>query len=155
MKKTDLAYIAGLFDGEGSIGLNKTKNYNGTGSVYYRLLVQVCMVEEYIPQWLHLNFGGSLSKRIMVKPRRNITHWQIANRKAAEFLKVILPYLKIKKPQAEVALEFQSQRRISGGIKGKRGHPFKTEGEQAIEEVQFILMKNLKNREGTYVGHNV
>jgi hypothetical protein len=126
MNEIDLAYIAGIIDGEGSIGINKIKNYNGTNTTYYRLLVQVCMVEGCIPQWLCDAFG------------------------AVSFLKVILPYLKIKKEQAEIAIEFQSQRMKSGGIEGKRGQKFKTESEQSIEEAQYTLMRNLKAQEGTY-----
>ena len=137
--KTLLAYTAGIIDGEGSIMITRGGSY--------RMRVQVGMVEEYIPKWLHFSFGGSLQIRRMEKPKRNIAQWTIANQLAAEFLKAILPYLKIKRGQAEIALEFQSQRRKSGGIKGKRGQPFKTEAELAVEEAQFILMKNLKSKQ--------
>ncbi|MFA5037987.1 MAG: hypothetical protein WC479_12520 [Candidatus Izemoplasmatales bacterium] len=138
-------------DGEGSIGINKIINYNGTKTTYYRLLVQVCMIDGFIPQWLCDSFGGSILARKGKPPRRNITQWQIANKQASAFLQTVLPYLRIKKPQAEIAIEFQSKRlQTCGGI-GKRGRPYKTDGEQAIEESQFIMMQNLKKQEGTYV----
>jgi len=140
--------MAGLFDGEGSIGINRIKNYNGTGTPYYRLMVQVCMTEFYIPKWLHFTFGGSLQIRKFPKPRRDIAHWQIANRQAADFLRAILPYLKIKRPQAEVALKFQSDRKQSGGAMSKNGRPFKTKEEAVVEEAQCILVKNMKQGNG-------
>jgi len=150
MTKVELAYMAGIMDGEGSIGINKIKNYNGTNTTYYRLLVQVGMVEGCIPQWLCDSFGGSIAVRPKIKPRRAVTNWQIANKQAVIFLQAILPYLKIKKQQAEIAIDFQSKRLQSCGAIGKRGRPFKTSAEQKDEEAQFIMMKTLKKQEGTY-----
>ena len=108
------------------------------------------MVDGFIPQWLCDSFGGSILARKRKAPRRAITQWQIANKQAVEFLLTILPYLRIKKPQAEIAITFQSQRMKSGGVKGKRGQAFKSSEDMAIEESQFLMMKNLKKQEGTY-----
>lgn len=108
------------------------------------------MVDGCIPQWLCDSFGGSILARKREAPRRDITQWQIANQQATNFLQVILPYLRIKKPQAEIAIEFQSQRMKSGGVKGKRGQGFKPKESMAIEESQFLMMQNLKKQEGTY-----
>ena len=151
LDSNELSYIAGIIDGEGSIGINKIINYNGTKTPYYRLLVQVDMVDGCIPQWLYESFGGSILARKRKEPRRAITQWQIANKQATEFLQAILPYLRIKKPQAEIAIIFQSQRMKSGGVKGKRGQAFKSNEDMAVEESQFLMMQNLKKQEGTYV----
>ncbi|MBU2249327.1 MAG: hypothetical protein KKD77_21445, partial [Gammaproteobacteria bacterium] len=64
--------------------------------------------------------------------------WEVRSKKAGEFLKLVLPYLQIKKPQAELAIQFQE------GIKPRqyKYHP-KTEAELAVEEAQSILMHSL------------
>ena len=56
--------------------------------------------------------------------------------KSAEFLKLILPYLLIKREQAELAIMFQDEKHY--------GHI--SEKEAAIKEAQRILMQTYNKR---------
>ena len=106
MKKTDLAYIVGIIDGEGCIGIahRKTKHHG----VYYSANVSVAMVEEYIERWLQMSFGGSVCiQRARKKTHRDCYRWYITSKQAVDFLQAILPYLKIKRPQAEIAIKVE------------------------------------------------
>jgi len=146
MKRTDLAYIAGLFDGEGNIGIVKRKcHYHATVPIYH-LQVRLTLVQEYLPHWLQMAFGGYVSFRKRPNSKhRDIYTWQIGYGQATDFLKAILPFLKLKKPQAELAIEFQSNK-IIGHPRTVRGQfPRKRDGELAVEEAQYILMRNLKH----------
>ena len=72
--ETDRAYIAGLFDGEGSIhfkrGVEKKKKHKGKGyriSNSLRLSMEITMTDESVLQWVHEVLGvGTLNK----KPRK-------------------------------------------------------------------------------------
>lgn len=111
MKKTDLAYFAGIIDGEGCITLAKnTKTSAHSGNTYY-VVVTVSNTNEWLCQQLKFAFGGcfstNLEDHIKWKPQH---HWSISCNKAKLFLEAILPYLKLKKPQAELALIFISHK---------------------------------------------
>ena len=72
--ETDKAYIAGLFDGEGSIhfkrGIEKKKKHKGKGhriSNSLRLSMEITMTDKSVLVWVHEVLGcGTLTK----KPRK-------------------------------------------------------------------------------------
>lgn len=136
MRKVDYAYIAGLFDGEGTIYIGKFRHSRDKYWVYV-LRVQVAMREKWVPEWLFFAFGGRLNKMKQTKtPGATLWRWTIEGNKAVEFLKVVLPYLKLKRAQAELAIEFQRDR-----IPGKNT----TDEQKAVMQAQRILMKELKH----------
>ena len=72
----DIAYIAGLFDGEGSIyyarRIEKKKKHKGKGyrtSMSQRISMEVTMTDESVISWLHevLNVGT-----VVKKPRKGL-----------------------------------------------------------------------------------
>ena len=68
MNETDKAYIAGLFDGEGSIEFTKRKEKktNGTYSCR-RISMEISMTDQSVLMWLHEVLGvGTLTN----KPRK-------------------------------------------------------------------------------------
>ena len=74
MKDNELAYIAGLFDGEGSIHIKrapeKKKKHKGSGhriSNSMRISMEITMTDQSVLQWTHQILGvGTLTK----KPRK-------------------------------------------------------------------------------------
>lgn len=137
MKKTDLAYIAGIIDGEGTIALCPAQRGNSKPS--FQLTVKVSNTNEWLIQWLHFSFGGSCyAKKIYGENDKQQWEWALWTVRASEFLKLIYPYLRLKKPQAELAIKFQGARR-------GRGHRL-TEGEMAVMEAQKFLLTVLNKR---------
>ena len=141
MEETELAYTAGIIDGEGSIGLylNRCKKQKD----FYQMRVTVRNTNEWLVQRLKITYGGYFypsryGDKEMAKNWKPQWQWIIAANKALVFLKLIYPYLRLKKPQAEVAIRFQEMRR-------GQGYHF-TEEETAIAEVERILMGNLNKR---------
>ena len=76
LKESDLAYIAGLFDGEGSIyykqGAEKKKKHKGPGhriSNSWRINMEITMTDPMVIHWVHqLVKCGTVTK----KPRKGL-----------------------------------------------------------------------------------
>lgn len=107
-----LAYTAGFFDGEGSVGVYK----NGRGTYHLRTqLVQnvspesIRLLETLVSKW-----GGNGSIQTTKATGKKKYNWQLNARKAAAFLRDILPFSTIKEKQIRVALLY-----IEGRIDGK------------------------------------
>ena len=114
MNDIDLAYAAGIIDGEGSIQIRKHRRSEYYVGYHYCMDVQVSMIDPEVPLWLKRTFGGSLQFYPAKGKRQEVYHWAITTNKAATFLSLILPFLKIKGAQAEIALEFQNLKRKVG-----------------------------------------
>ena len=143
MKKTELAYTAGIMDGEGSIGIARHKSKSCRHGYMLELNVQVTSSDEWLCQWLKFAFGGSLSHSVN-SVGNPMWHWIIVARKASEFLKLIKPYLRLKRPEAELAIKFQD---------AKKYQPRKSDEEVAVEEAQRILLQNMhRGKSGSHKG---
>lgn len=104
----ELAYTAGIIDGEGCIKIFKVlaekinRNFDR-----YTLNVQVDMVNKDIILWLHERYKGSIHFHKKRNPKHNDSwRWYLCSQQAASFLKLILPYLIVKKNNALNAIEF-------------------------------------------------
>jgi len=100
----DLKYAAGFFDGEGCIQIATPKKQKNTYYVYVRVNNTNLNALEFMRRL----FGGS----VFAQPRTNLAWsptwgWVVCSRKAEAFLRAVLPYLVIKKRQAEKAIELQ------------------------------------------------
>lgn len=102
----DLAWTAGIFDGEGSIQIYR-QGRNGRYSLY----VTVGNTDLAMVLTLKRLWAGHVSTRRKVTPttRRPIHTWAAYSLRAEEVLRAVLPYLVTKRTQAEVALEFRAQ----------------------------------------------
>lgn len=134
----EMSYLAGIFDGEGCITINQ--NQKG-----YKLECLLVTAGSYIPNLFQFTFGGSLRKRKQNTDKRwhDYYRWQISSRQALSFLKVITPYLRLKKPQAELAIKFQERLSANHLHHGRR--PL-TNKELVLREADAILMKSLKKQ---------
>ena len=111
MEEHELAYAAGIIDGEGYIAIHKFNNKNCRVGYHYALKVTVGMGSSTVPMWLHLNFGGSLNIYKGSREQYKDRHiWQITTKQAGGFLELIYPYLKEKSGQAKIAIEFQQDK---------------------------------------------
>lgn len=105
------AWCAGFFDGEGCVYIEQAKQYsNGkkTELNYYRVRVHLSQNIEQIVLILKDNFGGSVFRaKYKQKLLRPMYAWVgPTNEGSTSFLKKILPYLLVKRKQAELAIKF-------------------------------------------------
>ena len=106
---TCIAYIAGLFDGEGNIMINKVIKNKKT---YYFLSINITNVNldslEYVKKIF--NIGSiSIGNRKRKNNHRVVYKLRIYSNEASFFLEKILPFLIIKKEQALLAIDFQKR----------------------------------------------
>lgn len=100
----DKSYLAGLFDGEGSIAI--TEEARGKyGSAATKVKCNVANTDYRIVAYFRQIFGGSIIERKAVRlNQRDWYVWQSSAAKADALFSTIAPYSFIKKPQIEVAL---------------------------------------------------
>lgn len=104
----ELAWAAGLFEGEGTIRINSATKRN-----LGHLAVSVVNTDRQIVDWFQARWPGSVKAATGLRPRqRPAWVWVIAARQAAVFLEAITPYLVRDAVRAKVAiaLEFQGQK---------------------------------------------
>lgn len=105
----DLAYAAGIIDGEGSISISVAQPNYGRNSPYYYVLVKVGNTDLVLVNWLRKSFGGSIQTHEYNNSKwKTLYTWSLSTQQAARFLEDILPYLKLKWEQAEIALNLCS-----------------------------------------------
>lgn len=106
--ETDKAYIAGFFDGEGCVQINKIRDDDCIRPRHY-LSIHFANNNRGVLEYIRNVLGcGNIQQGTPHIGWR--VHWQlnILSRLAAKTLEVILPYLKIKGAEAQIALEFQT-----------------------------------------------
>jgi len=108
------AYLAGFFDGEGCIHIGKHQSKN-TPTPIYNLYVIVAQTNKAIIDDMLETVGlGSvhLYKRSFEKHKsdNDAYAWHLSGRHAADFLTAIKDYVKLKRFQLDVALEFHATR---------------------------------------------
>jgi hypothetical protein len=102
MKKVDIAYLAGTIDSDGCISIQKYNNCNS-----YRSYLTVIQRDLPLIEYLYSTFGGSVN---VVSTKRGLGRdfyfrWLVADSRAIKIFKMCLPYLKLKKQQAFLAIE--------------------------------------------------
>ena len=120
--ETDIAYIAGLFDGEGSIYFakrkEKKKKHNGKGyrtSMSQRISMEITMTDRSVLEWVHEVLGvGTLNK----KPRKGLRKdgtkylmqykWRCTFRDAYYVCLLIWPWSHTKLPKIQQILDHYS-----------------------------------------------
>ncbi len=104
----DLLYTSGLFDGEGCVTiLHET---HGRTLPYMR--TSLGSTNRDIILWLCEQYKGSFSSATLgALSKKPFYNFRLNGHRAARFLEQIEPYLKIKKAQAELAIEFQALKR--------------------------------------------
>ena len=134
MDEATLAYFAGFFDGEGSVGLYDTRHRKQPQfrvSLCNNIVTPLELVKEL--------FGGSIRKRVRpYKTKVSINfEWYVHGHNAEEFLEAIRPYLMVKAKQVDVFLGARLE------LNGSGGGPLSEAQWEALAEAECIL-KSLK-----------
>jgi len=99
-----LAYFAGILDGEGCIGIKKYLPYGAKRSITYFVFISMGMQFKEVPMLFQKTFGGSCNEE-RHSDKKSMWRWQAQGKEhVSAILRVLLPYLRVKKEQAEFAL---------------------------------------------------
>lgn len=101
-----LSYMAGIFDGEGSVNIEVLSPRENRKYHYYNLRIIVINTNLDLMNWIVSNFGGKYSLRKRIPGRKTCYRWAKCSREAAYIIEQCLPYLIIKKPHALIFIEF-------------------------------------------------
>jgi hypothetical protein len=122
ISQSDISYIAGIFDGEGSLYFarrrEKKKKHNGKGyrySMSQRISMEITMTDEYVIKWIHEVLGvGTVVK----KPRKGLRKdgtkylmqykWRCTFRDCYYVCKLIWPDVKVKLQKVEKVIDHYS-----------------------------------------------
>ena len=99
-----LSYLAGFVDGEGSIGINA--NDRGTSRVCYDSRFVVTNTNKEVLDIFKSVFGGSVGARKKISGRKPVWTWSTSNKLAVNALRLLRPYLRIKRYQADLIFEW-------------------------------------------------
>ena len=118
----NIAYLAGLFDGEGSIYFarrkEKKKKHNGKGyrySMSQRISMEITMTDESVIRWVHEVLGRGTVVR---KPRKGLRKdgtkylmqwkWRCTFRDAFYVCKLLWPWAHVKMPKIQQVIDHYS-----------------------------------------------
>lgn len=147
----ELAYIAGLIDGEGYVGLVKhlekrrQKNNKRNITLFYRPAVKIGMCDKKGIDFIKKVIGGKIWLRKVLNIRyKDQWIWSadsyIDTKKVIE---AVLPYLKVKRKQAVLLLNFIKERQIKNNHKIKWGQT-----SYSIKETHIYNKLKLLNKTG-------
>jgi hypothetical protein len=137
LTELEIGYVAGLFDGEGTIGY-----YQGR-IAGFSLRVKIVLTDFRPIYWLKEKLGiGFVTYRKRKPPCRDVMEWQAKSRAdVKEFLRAIEPYLLIKREQAQLLIEFLS---TEGKIPGPVVHEAATKKRKEMLSHRLFIQEKLK-----------
>lgn len=147
MDTTTAAYLAGIIDADGSVGIYITKS--GTSYRSHALQVTLAMT---VPDAVYLMAAETGSPAVHKSQRENSKLQYavvIRSDRASVFLQQIVPYMRVKREQALLGIEFQDAKTNWShvGIKGGygRGKARLTEEEWLLRETYRLRMYGLNS----------
>ena len=130
MSEADTAYIAGLFDGEGSIyfakRIEKKKKHKGGGyrtSMSQRISMEITMTDESVVRWTHEVLGcGTVVRKPRIGLRKDGTKylmqwkWRCTFRDAYYVCCLIWPWAHTKLPKIQKVIEHYTQKALKDNV---------------------------------------
>lgn len=102
----ELAYLAGIVDGEETIGIAMRK---GTARTNYRALfeprLQIANTDQKLIDWIRARFGGTLVRTPAKPPHQELLTLRWIGQTARFLLKALEPYLVIKAERAALVID--------------------------------------------------
>ena len=157
ISQTDIAYLAGLFDGEGCVTCKqrKTKRPDRGGKVYNQWYIrcEINMTDRAIIKWLHetLGFGSFYKKPPSAKQlgRQMQYRWCCSYRDALKFANLLLPHARVKRKKLQQIIKHYDQLslRHTDDRHVHIHHVVSRHGDRLLEQevIEEALWEKLKN----------
>jgi HNH endonuclease len=107
----NLAYWGGIMDGEGHLGIRPNNNAANYITVVSLRMTNEDLVEDFATDFAMATFGRVYDNELSVLPLYETT---ISGRGAARVAEMLLPYLRIKRKQAEFIIKLEAEKRQPG-----------------------------------------
>lgn len=152
----DLAYFAGLFDGEGCVSLAPVKRRQTR--VSYQLSIAISLT--HLPTLQHVRAIWSLGtvnpvaeKRLRREHNKPMWRWSALSNQACYILEIVTPLLIVKKAEAELGIAFQHEKRRRKKLFGYHGST--PEIYYAREKQVRDILKQNRQTDRPNMGHDV
>lgn len=134
--ETELAYLAGIVDGEGCFAMHKRGHHYGTQ-------IEVGNTDLLLMDWLKSHFGGTVSH----EPRSNKKHqdiwrWRTTTDTLEVILQSLIPYLIVKKRQAQIMLAYRATVNV-GRSTARKSDAVKQERREMYAEMTALKRPHL------------
>lgn len=135
MDATELAYYGGLLDGEGHIGIRQARRARD-GRLNYAARISLIMSHEPIIRRFADDFGLSMRSVSKSSPLTRVPMYgiEVAGRKTVEILEQVLPYLCVKRKQAELLVQLEKEKR-QPGIRTRKIPTQRRMGDQVVNSI--------------------
>ena len=111
--EVDLAYIAGLIDGEGSIQYKqymRKRKHNQKAYPTWSIRIEIAMTDQSVLIWLNKILGvGTVNPRKVKPGKKKQWRWRCSHRQAYFVAKLIWPFVHIKLPAIQKIIEHYSK----------------------------------------------
>ena len=138
----ELAYFAGIIDGEGCLSLTSGKRRPEGHAVTRSTQIYVGNTDPRVIQWIHARFGGSIALRPSPHPERHkpLWRWLCSGANIEPVLRAVLPYLIIKREQATLILAYRQTMSMVGS------NAFVTDETQKTQDDMIAQLRVLNKR---------
>ena len=114
MKESDIAYIAGLFDGEGSVSYKQyMRKRKGAKKAYptWQIRLEIAMTDESVLVWVTEVLGvGTMGPRKVRPGRKKQWRWRCSHRDAYFVCLLIWPFAHTKLPKIQQVIDHYSDK---------------------------------------------
>lgn len=113
---TELAYLAGVLDSDGSIFITRATQQKRRVTHSYYLVVAIAQVQPQAIELFAASFGGKVRRNVQGRRRHSeitvgfktvrllpLYRWTLYSRQAAKCIEAVRPYIRIKRMQVEIA----------------------------------------------------
>jgi intein/homing endonuclease len=107
LTEEEKAYLAGFFDGEGCVFIGHHQVPGAVSPQYYLAVIFAQSNYEILKSWRDRIGIGRVYKAKKQLHHKIAWAWRVSDRQGATLLKWLLPYLRIKRQEAEIGIEFQ------------------------------------------------
>ncbi len=147
----EIAYLAGIIDGEGSVYIGNFSCNPKTGSKYYQTNIEVSNTDKNLIDWLSNIFGGRIylytHKQTPKNSRRTVYRWTISGERVTHVCELIFPYVVAKKRQVEIMIKMRETfKPKTGVIRGVQGIQILDAELLALRQSYFEEMQSLHCR---------
>ncbi len=143
----EIAYLAGIIDGEGCFYIGKVKQGKYGNGFQWHSMLKVTNCDESLIIWLEQTFGGSKDSRYRWTSKKAFTrpvyNWQATGEMLDYLLPKIIRYLIIKSDHAATMMLYRT---TSRNIGSKRLPP-------EVGEIRDELLKKMRNLNSRWHNH--
>lgn len=157
-KDTEIAYLAGIIDGEGSLTIGNYSANKKTGVLHYQTILSITNSDMNLINWLRSVFGGNSwkysAKQTPKNSRQAYYRWVATGDLLTHICQLVQPFMIIKSKQVEIMLKMRATYKPHSSIGGKQGTQALSQDIIDFRQQCFYEIRALHCRSGSLVKPN-